>query len=84
MQIEENKTVDLPDENSGPATEIDITDPSNPNSSGVQRWEASDFITSSTTVKGGIGTDVIYQAGNSVTLTTGFHAERNNAFQAQL
>ena len=28
MQIEENKTVDLPDENSGPATEIDITDPS--------------------------------------------------------
>ena len=29
MQIEENKTVDLPDENSGPATEIDIADPSN-------------------------------------------------------
>jgi hypothetical protein len=28
MQIEENKTVDLPDENSGPATEIDIADTS--------------------------------------------------------
>ena len=28
MQIEENKTVDLPDENSGPSTEIDIADPS--------------------------------------------------------
>jgi hypothetical protein len=42
MQIEENKTVDLPDENSGPATEIDITDPSIESENIKQETESND------------------------------------------
>jgi hypothetical protein len=42
MQIEENKTVDLPDENSGPATEIDITDPSTESENIKQETEYND------------------------------------------
>jgi len=42
MQIEENKTVDLPDENSGPATEIDITDPSTESENIKQETESND------------------------------------------
>jgi hypothetical protein len=42
MQIEENKTVDLPDENSGPATEIDIADPSTESENIKQETESND------------------------------------------
>ena len=42
MQIEENKTVDLPDENSGPATEIDIADPSTESENIIQETESND------------------------------------------
>ena len=42
MQIEENKTVDLPDENSGPTTEIDITDPSTESENIKQETESND------------------------------------------
>ena len=42
MQIEENKTVDLPDENSGPATEIDIADPSTESENIKQEIESND------------------------------------------
>ncbi len=42
MQIEENKTVDLPDENSGPATEIDISDPSTESENIKQETESND------------------------------------------
>jgi hypothetical protein len=59
-------------------------DPSNPNYTGYQYYESSNWITSSRTVTGGIGTDVTYKAANSVTLTTGFHALENNLFKAIL
>jgi len=42
MQIEENKTVDLPDENSGPATEIDIADPNTESENIKQETESND------------------------------------------
>jgi hypothetical protein len=42
MQIEENKTVDLPDENSGPATEIDIADTSTESENIKQETESND------------------------------------------
>jgi hypothetical protein len=59
-------------------------DPSNPYYTGVQHYEASNYIESSRNVTGGIGTDVYYQAGNYVKLTTGFHVWENNQFQATL
>jgi photosystem II stability/assembly factor-like uncharacterized protein len=59
-------------------------DPSNPNYTGVQYYEASNTVTSSRVITGGIGTDVTYKAGNSVTLTTGFHARAGNLFKAVL
>ncbi len=59
-------------------------DPSNPNSTGYQFYEASSYVTSSRTVTGGLGTDVTYKADNYVKLTTGFHALQHSLFQAKL
>jgi hypothetical protein len=59
-------------------------DPSNPNYTGYQLYEASGTVTSSRIITGGTGTDVTYRAGGSVTLTTGFHAKAGNEFQAML
>ncbi len=59
-------------------------DPSNPNYTGVQSYEASGTITSSRVITGGLGTDVNYKAGNSITLTTGFQAQEGNLFNARL
>jgi len=59
-------------------------DPSNPNSTGYQFYEASDSVTSSRVITGGIGTNVVYKSGNYVRLTTGFQAKQNNFFQAKL
>jgi hypothetical protein len=57
-------------------------DPSNPNYTGFQYYEASNTITSSRIITGGVGTDVTYKAGNSVTLLEGFHAREGNLFLA--
>jgi len=57
-------------------------DPSNPNYTGFQNYESSNTITSSRIITGGIGTDVTYKAGNSVTLLQGFHAREGNLFLA--
>lgn len=59
-------------------------DPSNPNYTGFQLYQASSTVTSSRIITGGIGTDVTYQAGGSITLTTGFHAKAGNKFKAGL
>ena len=59
-------------------------DPSNPNYTGFQYYEASNSITSSRTITGGVGTDVTYKADNKVVLTSGFHAKKDNLFKAVL
>jgi photosystem II stability/assembly factor-like uncharacterized protein len=59
-------------------------DPSNPNYTGVQYYEASNSVTSSRVVTGGLGTDVTYKSGNFVKLTDGFHAREGNLFNAVL
>jgi hypothetical protein len=59
-------------------------DPSNPNYTGYQFYEASSYVQSSRTVTGGLGTDVQYKAADYVKLTTGFHAKANSLFQAIL
>jgi hypothetical protein len=64
---------------------LDVSnDPSNPNYTGYQFYEASNSITSSRIITGGVGTDVQYKADNYVKLTTGFHAKQHNLFQAKL
>jgi hypothetical protein len=57
-------------------------DPGNPNYTGFQYYEASNTISSSRIITGGVGTDVTYKAGNSVTLLEGFHAREGNLFVA--
>ncbi|MBK7173476.1 MAG: hypothetical protein IPH84_09620 [Bacteroidales bacterium] len=59
-------------------------DPSNPNYTGFQLYEASSSVTSSRVITGGLGTDVTYKAGNNVVLSTGFHARAGNLFKATL
>ncbi|RLD22052.1 MAG: hypothetical protein DRI69_02345 [Bacteroidetes bacterium] len=59
-------------------------DPSNPNSTGVQRYEATLSISSTRHIVGGIGTDVIYRAGNFVRLDPGFEVKTQNEFEAKI
>ncbi len=59
-------------------------DPSNPNYTGYQFYEASNNVQSSRIITGGLGTNVTYKGGNYVQLTTGFHAKEHNLFQAKL
>jgi photosystem II stability/assembly factor-like uncharacterized protein len=56
-------------------------DPSNPNYTGFQLYEAESTISSSRIITGGIGTDVTYRAG-SVTLVPGFKVYEGNHFKA--
>ncbi|MEI7897409.1 MAG: 3-coathanger stack domain-containing protein [bacterium] len=57
-------------------------DPGNPNYTGYQFYEVSGTIYSSRIITGGLGTDVTYKAGSSITLTTGFNARKDNLFKA--
>jgi hypothetical protein len=59
-------------------------DPSNPNYTGAQHYEAADKVMSTRIITGGVGTDVTYKAGNSVVLYPGFHAKKDNKFKAML
>jgi hypothetical protein len=59
-------------------------DPSNPDYTGFQFYEASNGILSSRIITGGIGTDVTYKAAHSVKLIPGFNAKENNLFKASL
>ena len=51
---------------------------------GIQIHKASDFINSNQIIAGGLGTDIKYQSGSEITLTTGFHAMKDNLFHANL
>jgi len=71
----------------GTCTNLSLTqanDPSNPNYTGFQHYEALSYLTSSRIITGGVGTDVSYQAADYITLTTGFHAKAGNKFIAKL
>ena len=59
-------------------------DPSPPNYTGIQRYNVSNLLVSTRIVTGGVGTDVIYRAGGSVTLEPGFEARYNNLFEAKI
>ncbi|NQU35008.1 MAG: hypothetical protein HQ521_17415 [Bacteroidetes bacterium] len=57
-------------------------DPSNPNYTGVQHYEASGFILSTRSIVGGHGTDVVYEAGEYIDLKAGFVVKQGNKFEA--
>ena len=59
-------------------------DPSNPNYTGFQHYEASTGVSSTRIITGGIGSDVTYQGGSYVLLSPGFHARAQNKFVARL
>jgi len=58
-------------------------DPTFGTSSGKQIHKASNTLYSNRIIRGKAGTEVIYQAGNFVNLTSGFHAKSNNEFIAR-
>jgi len=62
-------------------TLLQSNNPSNPNYTGVQVYEASNTISSSRIITGGIGTDVYYQAGSFVDLKPGFVVNQGNLFE---
>jgi len=51
---------------------------------GHQVYHASNSITSTRIITGGVGTDVLYGAGSAITLLEGFHAKQDNLFEAKL
>ena len=59
-------------------------DPSNPNSTGVQIYEASSHILSTREIVGGVGTDVLYKAGNYIRLDPGFEAKIHSQLTAKI
>ena len=59
-------------------------DPSNPNSTGPQTYEAIATITSTRKVVGGVGTNVLYRAGSFVRLDEGFEAQEHSEFKAEI
>ncbi len=59
-------------------------DPSSPNSTGTQVYNAAFLIQSTRVITGGIGTDVSYTAGEEVVLSPGFHAKNYSTFKAKI
>jgi hypothetical protein len=59
-------------------------DPSNPNSTGTQVYEASTSITSTRNIVGGLGTDVTYKAGSFVLMNPGFEVKSWSLFTANI
>ena len=51
---------------------------------GYSYYQASDWISSSRTINGGIGAELHFKAANSITLTDGFWAHANSKFDAVL
>jgi len=62
---------------------LQSNDPTDGQPSGQQIHKASNSIVSNRTIQGGAGTDVLYQTGNYMDLTDGFHARDNNKFIAR-
>lgn len=52
------------------------------NLQGQQFYQAGSSLNSTSTVSGGIGTNVFFKSANAVTLTPGFHAQTGNNFNA--
>ncbi len=61
-----------------------LNDPSNPNYTGFQLYEASSYVRSSRIIMGGVGTDVTYKAGSYVDLEEGFYVHKGSEFKAIL
>ncbi len=59
-------------------------DPSNPNYTGFQHYEAEEEIQSTRIITGGEGTGVTYKAGDRVILLEGFRAKEGTRFNAAL
>jgi hypothetical protein len=59
-------------------------DPSNPDFTGYQFYEASNSITSTRNITGGLGTDVTYKSDGIIILNQGFHAHAGSLFRATL
>ena len=59
-------------------------DPSNPQSTGPQTYEASWSILSTRQIQGGVGTNVLYQAGNFVRLDPGFEVEAQSELEVKI
>jgi len=57
-------------------------DPSNPDYTGVQHYEASTSIASTRIITGGYGTNVHYQAGTYIDLTPGFIVTSGSVFRS--
>lgn len=51
---------------------------------GYRLYEAGNTITSTATLQGGVGTEVIFQAGDEITLQSGFHAAEGNTFRVSI
>jgi hypothetical protein len=58
-------------------------DPGSPTNTGVQRYSASHSIASTRIIQGGVGTDVVYNAGNFVRLDPGFEVRAHSLFVAK-
>lgn len=59
-------------------------DPSNPNYTGIQFYQASQSIRSSRVITGGPGTEVLYRAGGSVEMETGFTVDPFCDFEVEI
>ena len=59
-------------------------DPSDPNYTGVQRYQVSSSISSTRHVVGGHGTDVRYRAGNYIDLKDGFWTKHHSLLQVEI
>ncbi|MGK0316909.1 MAG: hypothetical protein ACI86M_003147 [Saprospiraceae bacterium] len=62
---------------------VQENDPTAGTNSGQQIHKASNTIVSDRIIRGKSGTDVLYQAGNYIDLTDGFHAKNYNLFTAK-
>jgi hypothetical protein len=61
--------------------DLALTQANSPGSGGFQRYQCSHDISSSRVYTGGTGVDVKYNAGNSITFTTGFNFQSVNGAQ---
>lgn len=59
-------------------------DDSNPFSPGTQFYHASTNIQSTRVIKGGVGTEIYYRAGNRMDMLPGFEARVNNFWEAKV
>ena len=62
-----------------------LTDANNPNPwGGYKLYEASNTVTSTREITGGLGTNITYKAANSIQLNPGFRVRSNSHFEANI